>query len=38
MEQNNLQLVILYGTLVLIAGGFLLWLYTPWGKKWLKNL
>ena len=30
-------LLIIYGFCLLFGGGFLIWLYTPSGKRWLKN-
>lgn len=32
------MLSLVYTIALIIAGGFLAWLYTKSGKKWLKNL
>ena len=35
---ENIQIFILWGSLAAIALGLWIWLKTPWGKNWLRNL
>lgn len=33
-----MALIVLYSLMLVLSGGFLAWLYTDSGKKWLKSL